>query len=175
MKKIIGILALASALLASCGTTNGSTDDHNDADVAFVSEMIPHHRQAVMMSAMAAGASTTASVEDLAGRIEKAQESEIDLMSGWLERWGEGSGSMMDGDMMDGDGMMSGATMMQLGSLEGEAFAELWLELMIEHHEGAITMAERVLADGQSSDVKQLATSIIDTQTEEITQMKAMS
>lgn len=179
MKKIAALAAaVALSLLTACGGSTGSataSDDHNDADIAFVREMIPHHAQAVMMSEMASSADTTTGVEDLAGRIEDAQGTEIDLMSDWLDEWGAGPGhSMGDGQMMEGDGMMSGSQMMELRSLRGDAFAAQWLALMIEHHEGAITMAQQILTDGKSPDVKELAGAIITSQTEEITQMKEM-
>ena len=61
---------------------------HNDADVRFSTDMIPHHRQAILMSTMAASRASTAQVKDLAAQIKAAQTPEIRTMSGWLERLG---------------------------------------------------------------------------------------
>ena len=61
---------------------------HNDADVRFSTDMIPHHRQAIQMSAMAASRASTAQVRDLAAQIKAAQAPEIRTMSGWLKGWG---------------------------------------------------------------------------------------
>src|SRR5690606_18534168 len=62
---------------------------HNDQDVSFAQDMIPHHQQAIQMSRMAAGQASSAEVKDLAARIENAQDPEIETMSGWLDSWGE--------------------------------------------------------------------------------------
>lgn len=78
----------------------------------------------------------------------------------------------MSGMMMDG--MMSDADMKRLESSTGTAFDRLWLELMIQHHEGAVRMAKDELADGKNPDAKALAQAIITSQQAEISKMNAL-
>lgn len=154
-------------------------EEHNNADVTFVTNMIPHHEQAVEMSGMAANQAEDQRVKDLAARIAGAQQPEIDQMRGFLEAWGE-SAEMGDMDMdtdgmaaMEGmEGMMSEDEMAELAAATGAGFDTLFLEMMIEHHEGAITMAEDELAEGQSREALELAQSIQDSQGAEIEEMQ---
>lgn len=153
---------------------------HNDADVAFATDMIPHHRQAVMMADMAATQSSDASVKELAAGIKVAQGPEITEMSGWLTGWGapvpnatgmdHSMGGGMGGENMNG--MMSDQDMTKMGAMSGTDFDEAFLTGMTAHHEGAVKMARQELADGQNAEAKKLAQAIIDSQTAEITTMK---
>ncbi|MDT5267728.1 MAG: hypothetical protein QOI90_4354, partial [Mycobacterium sp.] len=146
--------------------------------VAFAQEMIPHHRQAVDMAAMVPSRSTNPDVQMMATHISWDQQAEIRTMTGLLAQWGEpvamdhggmpGMPGMVDGVM---PGMVDGATMTQIQSLSGPAFDELWITSMIDHHQGAVTMAHTEIADGQSPDAKKLAEMIISAQQREIAQM----
>jgi uncharacterized protein (DUF305 family) len=181
------------AVLSSCGSlsqehaghhpapASQSADqnaDHNAADVAFAQEMIPHHRQAVEMAAMVPSRTTNPDVRMMATHISWDQQAEIRTMTGLLAQWGEpvamdhggmpGMPGMVDGVM---PGMVDGATMTQIQSLSGPAFDELWITSMIDHHQGAVTMAHTEIADGQSPDAKKLAEMIISAQQREIAQM----
>ncbi|NXY93607.1 DUF305 domain-containing protein [Streptomyces sp. BR123] len=162
------------------------TDDHNQADVTFAQGMIPHHRQAIVMSRMARAHDASPEVKALALRIQKAQQPEIDTMAGWLEAWGEkvprGMGAMddMNGMGRDGDdatsmpGMMHGQRMRDLDGTAGRAFDTMFLTMMIEHHEGAIDMARTEQKQGSYTPAKDLAADIIKSQTAEIAQMRTM-
>jgi uncharacterized protein (DUF305 family) len=143
--------------------------------------MIPHHRQAVEMAAMVPSRTTNPDVRMMATHISWDQQAEIRTMTGLLAHWGaptamdhdeHGGMSGMPG-MADGvmPGMVDGATMTRIQSLSGPAFDELWLTSMIEHHQGAVTMAHTEIADGQSQDAKKLAEMIITAQQREIAQM----
>ncbi|MCX4718006.1 DUF305 domain-containing protein [Streptomyces virginiae] len=157
-------------------------EQHNKADVAFAQGMIPHHRQAIVMSDMAQSHGASDAVKALAERIKKAQQPEIDAMAGWLRAWGEkvpaGMGGM-DG-MGHGDddsalpGMMDDEDLNRIGSARGNAFDTMFLIHMIEHHEGAIDMAETEQRQGLYGPAKTLADDIITSQTAEITQMREM-
>lgn len=178
MKRILILVAVLPLLaLAACG---GSTD-HNDADVEFSQQMIPHHQQAIMMADLVPGSDASADVVELAAQIKAAQAPEITLMRGWLKDWDEtvmgdhGMGDMDDSDEMDmGDGMLNGAAMRDLARTSGAEFDRLWLTGMIGHHEGAITMAETELADGKNPASKMLARAIITAQEKEIATMKGL-
>ena len=169
---------LLTVALAGCGQSAGS-DDHNDADVTFAQGMVPHHEQAVEMADMVDGAEASPEVVALAGKIEKAQQPEIDQMNGWLEEWGaDDSGHAHGSDDEDHeqghDGMMSEADMTALGTLSGAEFDEAWLTMMIEHHEGAVRSAQTEVADGKHPDAIALAKNIITSQQGEIDQMKGL-
>lgn len=153
---------------------------HNQADVMFATMMIPHHHQAVEMSdLLLAKEDIPANITALAQKIKDEQSPEIAQMNGWLAGWGAPTGSSMDGDMdgmnhSTGDGMMSQADMDELKNATGTEAARLYLEGMTTHHEGAITMAQQELTDGQNADAKQLAQNIVTTQQAEIDQMKKL-
>ncbi|WP_332644588.1 DUF305 domain-containing protein [Aeromicrobium sp.] len=174
MKRILMFIAVLPLLaLAACG---GSTD-HNDADVEFAQQMIPHHQQAVMMADLVPGADASPEVVDLAAQIKAAQAPEITLMRGWLKDWDEsvmGGHDMGDMDGMEMDGMLSGAEMRELARTRGAEFDRLWLTGMISHHDGAIEMADDVLEDGKSTDVAELARNIITAQKAEIATMEEL-
>jgi uncharacterized protein (DUF305 family) len=161
---------------ADAPAITGQPADHNADDVSFVSDMIPHHQQAVEMSGLVPSRSTNQQVIDLAAQISAAQQPEIDAMKVFLVQWKENpdtdSGHAGHGSTMQG--MVDDATMAKLKSLTGTEFDTLWLQSMIGHHKGAIEMAKAELADGENVDAKRLAQNIIDTQQAEIGRMNSM-
>ncbi len=195
--------ALAAALLlGACGTStnagghdtsgmNGTTTStptasstpaagaNNAADIAFATDMIPHHAQAIEMADMALKQATDAQVKALAPEIKAAQDPEIARMSGWLAGWGAPVPATAGGHDMSGpggqmDGMMSAEEMTDLGAATGSAFDRMWLQMMVRHHQGAVAMAKTELAQGTNPESKELAQSIIDSQSAEITQMTSI-
>lgn len=158
------------------GTSDGSTD-FNDADVMFAQMMIPHHEQAIELADIARDPAIGASeeVRALAEQVKGAQDPEIDLMTSLLTAWGQSA--TMDSSV-DHSTMMSGMlTLDELATVSqarGAEFDRAWLEAMIAHHEGAIEMAEDVLADGVNADVRALAEQIIAAQRAEIEEMRAL-
>lgn len=191
-----GIAAAGLLALAACGGSSGGTagmdragsstssgliptgapaaGPHNDADVAFASGMIPHHAQAIEMADMAIETSGSAEVLALAKDIKAAQGPEIAQMTGWLVGWGQPAPQgPMTGDMpgMDHPGMMSASDMAALGAATGAGFDRMWVEMMTEHHEGAVAMAQTELSAGGNGDALALARSIITSQAAEITVM----
>ena len=156
----------------------------NAGDVTFAQGMIPHHQQAVEMSTIALDPARNAgtAVKDLATRIQGAQDPEIKLMTGWLAEWGQpvdGMGGMsMDGmdmaDMPGMDGMMTAAEMTALEAATGPAFDKLWLDMMVRHHQGAVTMSKTAETDGKAAVVKELAAKIVSAQEGEIGEMQKL-
>ena len=149
---------------------------HNGADTEFAQMMIIHHQGAIEMAELAVEQATTEEVRALGQRIAAAQGPEIDLMSGWLDTWGEEQPDEaemggMGHEGMDMDGMDQTAVMAELGGLSGAEFDRRFLELMIEHHKGAIVMAESERGEGENAEATGLAQKIIDDQTAEITEM----
>jgi uncharacterized protein (DUF305 family) len=148
----------------------------NAADEMFVTGMIPHHEQALSMAAMVLEKDgVDPRVVALAERILAAQQPEIDLMNSWLDAWGvdPGMGEMEGMDHGD-DGMMSDDDMAALEAATGPEASTLFLEQMVQHHEGAITMAQQELDNGENPDAIDLARTIIDDQTAEIAEMQEL-
>ena len=161
---------------ASTSTTSPDAARHNDGDTTFAQMMVIHHEGAIEMAQLAAESATTAEVRELAERIAAAQGPEIELMTSWLEDWDEPAPEdapmdAMDHGGMDMQGMDQQAVMSLLSGLSGTEFDRRFLELMIDHHRGAIEMAETVRAEGENPDALRLAGLIIDDQTAEITEM----
>jgi uncharacterized protein (DUF305 family) len=191
---VTAMMALAAALLLSSCTDNVASDGHtghghsdqpvitgqpagyNADDVAFATNMIPHHQQAVELSAMVPDRSTSADLIALAKQISAAQQPEIEIMKVFLVQWNENpdTNSGHAGHDSTMQGMVDGPTMTKLGSLNGAEFDKLWLASMISHHEGAIEMAKAEIANGDNVDAKTLAKNIVATQGAEIGQMKQM-
>ena len=148
-------------------------DQHNDADVAFVQGMIPHHEQAVEMAELAFTRADDSRVKELASTIKEAQEPEIETMTAWLDQWGEAM-DMGEHGADDMGGTMSEGEMAELESATGPAFDRAFLEMMIEHHRGAIAMAEREMENGKHPDAMELAGEIVSAQTAEIEEMERL-
>jgi uncharacterized protein (DUF305 family) len=190
---LAALAALTAALfLSSCSTSasdshadhpqtdqpviTGQPAGYNADDVAFATNMIPHHQQAVNLSAMVPDRSTNAGLVALADQISAAQQPEINVMKVFLVQWNENpdTNSGHAGHGSTTQGMVDAATMTKLESLSGEEFDELWLASMISHHQGAIEMAKAEIANGDNVDAKTLANNIVTTQEAEIGQMKQM-
>jgi uncharacterized protein (DUF305 family) len=195
----LGLGLVLAAGLTACGddtdaaqSTETSTTEHNDADVAFASDMIQHHAQALSMVDLTLDRSLDPEVQALAEDIRAAQAPEIETMADWLTSWGEevpetmrdhvNSGHDMD-DMSDNmddmshddmPGMMSADDMDALENASDAEFQDMWLEMMVEHHEGAVEMAETEQEDGQFKDAVDLAGQIIDAQKQEIDTMQGL-
>lgn len=157
----------------------GTRTDFNDADVMFLQMMYPHHAQAVDMAKLAPSRSQNQQVITLAQNIEKAQGPEMTQMTGLLTSFGKPAPTAeMSGHDMPGmggmPGMMSAEQMTNLTGLSGRAFDQVWLQMMIDHHSGAIDMSNTELGDGTNPDAKKLAQAIIANQQTEITQMRGM-
>lgn len=167
----LALTACGQAPEEAPGASSGQQEQHNEADVTFAQMMIPHHEQAVEMADLADD-SAGEEVGQLSEEIRDAQGPEIEQMQQMLQDWGADSGEDMDHSGMAG--MLSDEQMEELAASEGEEFDTLFLELMIEHHEGAVDMAETVLEEGNAPEAQQLAGEIVQTQEEEVEQMRTM-
>ncbi len=158
-------------------------EEPSHADIAFMQMMVPHHAQAVEMAELADKHAVDPDVRRLAARIRAAQGPEILSMSAWLEQ--EGLEVPQPGDeprdfehsaghddpMM---GMLTEQEMTRLARARGDVFDRLFLQGMIRHHRGALTMAETVAADGVDVLVGELAADVHLTQTSEIATMQEL-
>lgn len=162
-----------TAATSSPGTPAATFDD---ADVAFATQMIPHHQQAVEMAGMAKTRATSAEVKRLATAINAAQGPEIKTMSGWLRSWGKpvpspGHAMHMGSEM---PGMMTEAEMAELGKASGAMFDRMWTQMMIKHHKGAVSMAKTEQTTGRYGDAVALAKKIESDQNREISMMQQL-
>lgn len=200
---LLGSLLLALAACGGDDSQTSGGTGHNDADVAFATGMIPHHAQALAMVDMTAGRDLDPEVRQLTDDIRAAQAPEIEKMAGWLRDWDEpvpptvrdhmhaddGMGDGMDG--MDGEsqkgendgmgdgmgdmpGMMSGSDFTALANASDAEFQRMWLQMMIEHHEGAVEMAQTEQEKGAFGPALELARDIESSQEAEIEHMKEL-
>jgi uncharacterized protein (DUF305 family) len=162
----------------------GTTAEHADFahdDVAFMQMMIPHHAQALTMSELARTRAESPAVRSLARRILAAQRPEILTMSGWLADRNIAVPSATD-DPADFDhgehghdtmhGMLTDEQMQELRSARGPEFDRLFLRGMIQHHQGAITMADPIATAGTDVQVTEIANEIVSGQGAEIDRMR---
>ena len=149
------------------------------ADVTFMQGMIGHHSQALEMTALLPSRTEREGMKLLAQRIEVSQADEIKMMQEWLKARGQevpgphahhGHGAMMPG-------MLSPEQMARLTAAKGNEFDRLFLEYMIQHHAGALTMVKDLLATpgaGQEADIFAFASDVDADQRMEIERMGAM-
>lgn len=188
--QFVVVAGLATAVLSACGgesevgeagnfgvEVSDLGDGANADDVMFAQMMIPHHEQAVLMAGLAADRAEDEQLRALATEIKAAQDPEIALMSSWLDRWGaprmSGDEAVMSHGSHGMQGMLSDAQLDALQQAQGATFDALFAQYMIEHHEGAVTMAEDVLARGADPAVAALAREIVVTQEKEIVQLRS--
>lgn len=148
-------------------------DTPNAADVSYARMMIQHHAQALRMTELVPDRARSGDVKRLALRISAAQGPEIAAMKGWLTTHGKTSatGGHDHGAM---PGMATEAQLTELRAARGKAFDALFLTLMITHHEGALTMAAEVKAQGNNVQIEEMADDVVAQQTSEITRMRGM-
>jgi uncharacterized protein (DUF305 family) len=169
---------------------------HTEADVRFMQHMILHHMQAIEMSRLVPERTSRADLLFLARRIDRSQDDEIALMARWLRERGEEVPVAAD-DAGDRDahahhaahatgdpdgpalmaGMLSEAQFAELRAARDEAFDRLFLELMIYHHEGAITMVRELFAShgaAQGTEIFQFANHVGADQQAEIDRMRGL-
>lgn len=164
-------------------------------DAQFLHHMIPHHSQALVMTALAPSRASRPELRLVAERIAVSQRDEIAQMQAWLQARGHpvpaadtappagahGAGTSHDGHSMpsphaDMPGMLTPAELASLAAARGPTFDRLFLELMIRHHEGAITMVQQLFAGGggQDSQIYAIASEVESDQRMEIARMRAI-
>ena len=134
---------------------------------SFALAMIPHHEQAITMSELAKANTTNPKVLEIAEQISSEQSAEIEKMTPWLE------GEAVDYNMLM-EGMITDSLLEDLANAKGAEFDKLYVELMIIHHDGAISMAT-VGAETSDSELVELSKEIIRVQTLEIESLREIS
>lgn len=143
-------------------------------DLQFLDTMTHHHQGAIDMARLAQTQAGSATLKAFARDIISAQQQEIDQFRSWRQAWYPGLAPAINMRM---PGMMQGMQPMQhdmpaLQQARGAAFDRLFLQLMIPHHQGAITMSQPALQQAQHPELRTAARHIIDSQTQEISQMR---
>lgn len=181
-KTLVLALSVASALaLSGCAAADpSSVSQHSDtvhgeaatgfssAEIMFAQMMIPHHQQAVDLGTLAETRAENPDVKALAAQIMAEQAPEIAIMKSWLTK----AGAPLDmGHAAHMDGMLSDDQMSKLASLSAAAFDRLFLEYMIEHHKGAVEMANSVVTSS-NAEAHDLGHAIHDSQSDQIAYMQ---
>lgn len=169
------LLALAVALTGCGGGNSNSTNTSGNAsatpaDRAFIAEMIPHHQMAIDMAKMAKDNGEHAEIKSLASDVIKAQQSEITQLKSIdakLRKAGVKKGDL--GVPASKSGMN-----MKMSDLQGaKPFDKKFIDMMVPHHQGAITMAKAELAKGKDPSLRDIANKIISAQQAEVTKMQS--
>ncbi|WP_376694663.1 DUF305 domain-containing protein [Wenzhouxiangella sp. EGI_FJ10305] len=154
---------------------------YSEADVTFMTDMIPHHHQALVMSDLVSERTGRNKMTELAERITASQNDEIAFMQDWLRERGEEVPDPTEHQAMhthhDMAGMASPGEIEELKASSGPDFDRLFLELMIDHHQGAITMVDELLeSSGSAQDpvLYEFTTDVVNDQESEIERMTAM-
>ena len=179
----VTITAAPAPVMEAAARADSLRESFNEADVAFITHMIHHHAQALVMARMAESHGASSPIRVLAGRIINAQNDEIAIMQRWLrERDLEAPDpAHMDhgphGQHMDMPGMLTPEQMQRLAAARGPEFDRLFLQLMIQHHEGALVMVEELFdtyGAAQGDAIFKLASDIGVDQETEIDRMRLM-
>ena len=195
MKKLSAVVAVAAMTLSFAGCADEGSqpppathtavngDVFNDADVTFATGMIPHHAEALQMVDLTRGRTLSREVRRLAEAIQLAQGPEIEQMKSWLTDWDQPvpetvrdhSNAHGDGHATgDGAGMMGSEEMAGLEAADDQEFEDRWLQLMIEHHQGAVEMAGTEQSEGTFQPALDVAESIESSQRAEIERMEEL-
>ncbi|MET4925501.1 DUF305 domain-containing protein [Streptomyces sp. PSRA5] len=150
----------------------------NSSDFNYATMMIQHHSQALVMTELAPDRAGSGQVKRLAERISASQKPEIGAMEGWLKLNGGEEKAKKEGGHEHGSmvmpGMATDAQLAKLRAAKGEAFDDLFISLMVTHHQGAVTMATEALSGGKNIQLEEMANDVIAQQTSEINRMRSL-
>ena len=150
---------------------------YTEADVLFMQGMIAHHAQAIYMSRLASARGANPRVLKFANKIDQSQVAEIRIMQGWLQRYNQFAPDTSSWRTMTMPGMLTAAQLKTLDAAKRVAFDRAFLNLMIQHHNGALKMVKDLFATpraGQEVDVSVFANDVVTVQTAEIGVMQKM-
>jgi len=170
----------SSRVLAPGATAELPQPRFTAADVRFMQGMIGHHAQALDMTALLSSRTSNPDMRLLAKRIEVSQLDEIKMMQDWLRDRGQevpGPHAHHAHGAVLMPGMLTAEEMSRLAAANGPAFDRLFLESMIRHHDGALTMVKELFSQagaGQESEVFAFASDVDADQRMEIVRMSAL-
>jgi uncharacterized protein (DUF305 family) len=161
---VLGVVALTACHPSAAGPATGGTPAA-PADLVFVRQLLLHHGQAIQMAALVEGRTTRPELLRLADSIRASRSAEI----AWMHQWLRG----MDGSAADQahgrpgpdepwyPGMMAESQLRVLARADGQRFDFVLVDMLIEHHEGAVVMAREVRVEGRDARVRRLADSMM--------------
>jgi uncharacterized protein (DUF305 family) len=188
---LLCVLAVAALVVAgTAGYLIGNNSSRNtvsatSVDAGFARDMSAHHAQATAMAGYTRDHTSNSAIKVLAFDIESAQYTEIGEMQGWLDSWGLSRSStipqmawMGGHEHVGADGLMPGmateAQLTKLYTLTGTQLDVFFLQLMIHHHQGGVTMAQYAAQHASTSYVQNLAQKMYQNQSNEIVQMEQL-
>ena len=151
-------------VLSSCGGTASKTAP-TDVDELFVAEMIPHHHLGMELIDQATRRVDDTRVRRLVFEMSTYHQSELDQLHDWAAEWNVSAAT-------DFPGRIDAVRLAELAALSGADYDRRWLELMIEHHEGALDIAQRQIDRGSVDASIDMATAVRDVQTKDIEEME---
>lgn len=179
--RVAAVALAAVAAVASCSTGNADSaaspgPRFNKADITFAQTMIPHHEQAVDMSdRILAKTGVNDEVTAVAQQIKNAQGPEITTLTGLLTAWNQplipDHSAESDEHHWAAEGMLTPEDVQAIDAAGAPTSQRLFLQGMIQHHKGAVTMVQDEIDEGENPDAVQLAQTIKDGQTAEIQTM----
>jgi uncharacterized protein (DUF305 family) len=171
--------APANRTISADAASDLSKVQATDADIKFMQGMIGHHAQAIEMTALIPERTAREDMKLLGQRIAVSQADEMEMMKDWLRKRGQDipaeHAHHMPGGMMPG--MLTPEQMAELAAAKGEAFDQLFLKGMIQHHQGALDMVDALFKTpgaGQEGDINAFAADVDADQRMEINRMRAM-
>ncbi|RZT88080.1 uncharacterized protein (DUF305 family) [Pseudonocardia sediminis] len=185
---LLAVVALLGGLLVGATGPGAASPDAESVDVGFAQDMSVHHRQAVEMASWERDRTADPALRQLAFDIETTQNQQVGRMQGWLGLWDQpavGTGghmAWMDDAAHDGHGagmsvatmpgMASSADLRRMRQTPEPALDVVFLQLMLRHHEGGVSMLEYGRDHAETVEVRNLATQILSAQTSEAELMK---
>jgi uncharacterized protein (DUF305 family) len=163
MKKLL----LACALVLPTFFSSCSTSVPNSGDRNFIAEMIPHHHVGMDLLQSGARRSDDVRLRRLVFQMSSYHEQELDFLEELAGRWRIPAAQSFPGNI----------SLSQLQKLERETGLKHdveWLRLMIDHHEGALLIAQSQIQNGSFSKIVKIAETVYDVQREEIVKMKLL-
>jgi uncharacterized protein (DUF305 family) len=171
MPRILAVVLLV--LFASAGCADAPVTppapDPGAVDASFVGAMVPHHEQALELTAIVGGRGASPGLEAVALRIDRDQVEEIGQLQGLALARG-----LPPAHAHVMVGTASAETLVRLRDLRGPDFERLWLDTMIRHHEGALAMARDYLAAGRDDTLRRYGEVLLVAQSGEITTMRQL-
>jgi uncharacterized protein (DUF305 family) len=180
--RLIATMAAVALALSGCGSGNAAAPssaaaqagNHNEADVKFSLNMIPHHEQTIQIADLATKRGSSEKVKVVAAEILSAEEKEIQTMTGWLRSWNVPIPSAEEHGGMAMPGMLTAEDVKALEAANGAAFDKIFLPMVAKHLQNGVAMAKEVLQTGQHADTKTLAGKIIEGQEQQIQKVQAL-
>lgn len=191
LHRVVGVALAAAAtggLLAGCGAAPGpatgpvaagaapvaSQERHNQDDVVFLQHMLTHHLQTSTISDLAHTKATSLRVKTIAQRIKAAGDQQITRIHNLLGAWDAPDSDSGNGGHGEVPGTLSDDQIQQLKAATGNEFDQLFLQLMIDHQQGAVQMSQTEVAQGSDPQALRLAHDTIFDQQSEISQMQKL-